>query len=360
MGFHDRRYDSGSSDGGFRGALRRIFVNGEGFFSWSFPLFTVPRWIKALAGIHVRVHLLYILIAGSELLSSLQGDAIGFGFAFAMMGTLFLLVLLHEFGHCVACRWVGGDADQILMWPLGGLAFCRPPHRWQAALITTVGGPGVNVVLVPVLCAALLAAGAQWSDLAFNPLNPQKVLGNVFFAQEHWRKWLWAAHYMNFVLLAFNVLVPMYPMDSGRIVQEILWWRLGYKRSMEIAVNVGLVAAIVLGLIGMSYSNTRLIALAIFGGITCYGERQRVRMLADEPEWAYDTDRGYQALRDQDPPAPGRKGYKAALKQQEEQRRMQAEVDRILSKISMEGMQALTKREKDFLRDATEKGRKGT
>ena len=37
---------------------------------------------------------------------------------------LFLIVLLHEFGHSLACRSVGGRADQIVLWPLGGVAFC--------------------------------------------------------------------------------------------------------------------------------------------------------------------------------------------------------------------------------------------
>jgi Zn-dependent protease len=35
---------------------------------------------------------------------------------------LFLMVLLHEFGHALACRQVGGTANQIVLWPLGGVA----------------------------------------------------------------------------------------------------------------------------------------------------------------------------------------------------------------------------------------------
>ena len=32
---------------------------------------------------------------------------------------LFLIVLLHEFGHSLACRQVGGTANEIVLWPLG-------------------------------------------------------------------------------------------------------------------------------------------------------------------------------------------------------------------------------------------------
>lgn len=351
MALSDRRYGGGSSRGNF---------SGGGFFGWSFPLFTVPGAVPLLGGIRVRVHILYILIAASEILGAMRDDGIGLSFTIAMMGSLFVLVLLHEFGHCAACRWVGGDADHVLMWPLGGLAFCRPPHRWKAALATTVGGPGVNVVLMPILAGALMLAGAAWDDLLFNPLRPQKVLGHVFFATDWWRAWLWAAHYMNFVLFAFNVLVPMYPMDSGRIVQEILWWRVGYHRSMVLAVNVGLAAAVVLGIIGSTTDNTRLIAVAIFGGITCFTERQRIRMMGEMEPWSYDTDRGMEGLQESTGATRAdRKSYAAALKKQEEARRTQAEVDRILAKISDKGMQSLTRREAAFLREATERQRGG-
>jgi len=42
---------------------------------------------------------------------------------------LFLIVLLHEFGHALACRQVGGRANRIVLWPLGGVAFVDPPPR---------------------------------------------------------------------------------------------------------------------------------------------------------------------------------------------------------------------------------------
>ena len=51
------------------------------------------------------------------------------GVGYAMLVLLFLVffsVLLHEFGHCFAARWVGGDANDILMHPLGGLAMASP------------------------------------------------------------------------------------------------------------------------------------------------------------------------------------------------------------------------------------------
>ena len=55
--------------------------------------------------------------------------------------TLFAIILMHEFGHAFACRSVGGRADHILLWPLGGIAYVAPPPRPGAYLWSIVGGP---------------------------------------------------------------------------------------------------------------------------------------------------------------------------------------------------------------------------
>src|SRR5262245_43206050 len=49
----------------------------------------------------------------------------------------FGLVLLHKLGHVWACRRLGGAADRIVLWPLGGLAFVALPPRPGPTLLTT-------------------------------------------------------------------------------------------------------------------------------------------------------------------------------------------------------------------------------
>ena len=62
----------------------------------------------------------------------------------------------HEFGHALACRQVGGSANQIILWPLGGVAYVNPPQRPGATLWSIAAGPLVNVALLPVLGVAFL------------------------------------------------------------------------------------------------------------------------------------------------------------------------------------------------------------
>src|SRR2546429_3733628 len=40
-----------------------------------------------------------------------------------------------------ACRQVGGQANQIILWPLGGVAYVSPPPRPGATLWSIAAGP---------------------------------------------------------------------------------------------------------------------------------------------------------------------------------------------------------------------------
>jgi len=357
MGWQDRRYDDQDNDSGFgasfRRAMRRLFVEGDDFHSWSVPFMRI-------LGIAVRIHILYLVIIAARLIWPAQRDAMGFAFAAFGMATLFVLVLLHEFGHCFACRWVGGEADRILMWPLGGLAYARPPHNWKAALITTLGGPGVNVALIPILGGVLVAMGAPWQALIYNPFDYPSVWRLPWFAFDtsYVRYFVWSAYHMNLILLLFNMLLPMFPMDCGRVVQELLWARLGYRKSMLIATNLGILMAVIVGVFALTTGQNLLFAVALFGGITSFQERARTRMMEDAGALeGYDFSQGYKGMPDL---KEDRRAYEKARKQQERERKEREEVDRILAKIANQGMGSLTRGERKTLEAETARKRAGT
>lgn len=139
---------------------------------------------------------------------------------------LFLIVMLHEFGHALACRQVGGQADQIVLWPLGGVAYVAPPQRPGATLWSIAAGPLVNVALAPVLLG-LLFAGTQ--------MGWARSMPNAF-------AFVTTLSYINLLLLAFNLL-PIYPLDGGQILRSLLWFALGPARSLMVASLIGLVGA---------------------------------------------------------------------------------------------------------------------
>src|SRR5580693_7270542 len=110
-----------------------------------------------IAGIDVFLHWSWFVIALIEI-SYLKGRYSTLVWSIFEYLALFLIVLLHEFGHAFACRQVGGRADQIMLWPLGGVAYVDPPQRPGAMLWSIAAGPLVNVVLIPVLGVLWLLA----------------------------------------------------------------------------------------------------------------------------------------------------------------------------------------------------------
>jgi Zn-dependent protease len=174
-----------------------------------------------VAGIEVFLHWSWFLIAFYEVQVWRSMFSSPLWAALLYIG-LFVLVTMHEFGHALACRQVGGRADRIVLWPLGGIAFVRPPPRAGAMLWSIAAGPMVNLLLVPIFTFAQHAAGrAGWEQT-----NPDAYLVLL---------WLWR---INFGLLVFNLL-PIYPLDGGQIVRALLWFPLGQIRSLFIATGIG-------------------------------------------------------------------------------------------------------------------------
>lgn len=188
---------------------------------------------------------------------------------------LFLIVLLHEFGHALACRQVGGRANRIVLWPLGGVAYVDPPQRPGATLWSIAAGPLVNVALLPILAVAVTAGNYRfWTE---SGLNTQQLLPSVFW--------------INVGLLIFNIL-PVYPLDGGQILRSLLWFPLGRARSLQVATILGFIG--VTGFIGLALWMQSIWygALAAFMLLNCWGglkhaqELLRIAKLPRRQEYA--------------------------------------------------------------------------
>jgi Zn-dependent protease len=175
---------------------------------------------------------------------------------------LFFIVGLHEYGHALACRQVGGRADHIVLWPLGGVAYVNPPPRPGATLWSIAAGPLVNVALIPTF----LIVGYFSRSLGWNVAAPNA------------HALLRAATYINFGLLVFNML-PIYPLDGGQILRSLLWFVVGRARSLMVATVIGFIG--VVGFIGLALltRSVPLGAIAAFMLLNCWAGLQHARAL---------------------------------------------------------------------------------
>jgi Zn-dependent protease len=313
------------------------------------PLFTVFN-------IRVRMHASLLIVIVWELLVSEFPQGMGVVNAMTFGVVLFGVVLLHEFGHCFAARRVGGDANEVILSPLGGAAFVDAPKRPMPQLITAAGGPAVNVIICALTYGAmrLIVALVPHERLILNPL----VVGGVYA----YLAWIFA---ISLGLLIFNLL-PIYPLDGGRILQCLLWFKLRFYRATLITCMVGMIGSVLLAMYGIAFWSTwygvivLIIAVSCF--ITCF--QTRAQLKAAGP-WEFEDDGiDYSASlwHPDDHPKKHKKLSRRAVRrlrrqaQQEEQE--QAQIDAILSKVSANGMHSLTWLERRALRKATERQRR--
>jgi Zn-dependent protease len=285
-----------------------------------------------------------------------------FGLQLGLLLTLilFVSVLIHEFFHVFAARRTGGSADEILMWPAGGLAFARPANSFRSEFLTPAAGPFANLLL----CAVTF----RWAWLAgfpagtFHPVYTPEV----GLADQIWSDIALLTFDVNWSLLLLNLL-PVYPLDGGQMLLSVIARRVDRETarfaSLRIGMGVGLVAAI----IGLMIDDG---AWLVFIGFLVFSmDMYEFFMIQlsdqfDDSFMGYDFSQGYTSLersqqraREKPPGAIERWRKKRAeqRRQQEEQERVETErkLDELLDKVHREGMDALTDAEKRFLQKAS-------
>ena len=218
--------------------------------------------IFSLAGIGVYIHWSWFLVAVYSIqfrtheYSSMVWNV-------AEYLSLFLIVLTHEFGHQLACRSVGGQTHDIVLWPLGGVAYVNPPQRPGAQLWSIAAGPLVNVLLVPVLSVAVAFA----LRLGLDATSPDAYA------------WLNNVWWINLVLLIFNMM-PVYPLDGGQILRSLLWFPFGRANSLFVASIIGFIGVAGLVLIALFLQSVWLGIMAVFILMNCWRGLRHAQVLS--------------------------------------------------------------------------------
>ena len=213
------------------------------------------------AGIDVYLHWSWFLVAvyGISLRTGRYSSMVWPALEYL---ALFLIVLLHEFGHALACRQVGGQANQIVLWPLGGVAYVAPPPRAGATLWSIAAGPLVNVGLAPVLSLLWwLGYFLGWGEAIPNAYAFVKAVCII-----------------NWALLIFNML-PIYPLDGGQILQSLLWFVLGRARSLMVTTIIGFIGVAGLIVLAIWAREVWFGILCVFILLNCWSGLMQARML---------------------------------------------------------------------------------
>jgi Zn-dependent protease len=152
--------------------------------------------------------------------------------AVLMVSALFGCVLLHELGHALMARRFGIPTEHITLYPIGGVArLHRMPREPGAELLIALAGPAVNVAIALVIFTARLVLDSVSPSISSGLAG--LILRNLLE--------------VNVLLAGFN-LIPIFPMDGGRVLRAVLSAPLGRLRATVIAATIGQGLAILGGL----------------------------------------------------------------------------------------------------------------
>jgi stage IV sporulation protein FB len=182
-------------------------------------------------GLKVRIHFLFWIVI---LLAVMTGR-------FLEIVTLFVLVIIHEMGHVTAAWSLGWRMKTLELLPFGGVV---QTDEWGSVpiheeLIVALSGPFHNVMMI--------------------------LAGGLFMWMGWWdQEWTRYFIHLNSILVGFNLL-PIYPLDGGRVMQALLGYVLPYQKAVAWTVKISTVAAgllMVWGWIGSIHVN--LVMIAVF------------------------------------------------------------------------------------------------
>jgi len=189
--------------------------------------------------------LIYILFLGVSM--GQQVSAIGWHFLFIL--SVFLCILLHEFGHVITGQKLGYKTKDIIILPIGGMSrFEKLPDSPKEEFLISISGPLVNLLIAILLFLISSFSLADFPSLEISELNGKNFIFLLFE--------------VNLLLGIFN-LVPAFPMDGGRVFRAFLSLFMSKIKATEIASAVGTVFAIGFILLGLFY-NPFLVLIGLF------------------------------------------------------------------------------------------------
>ncbi|MCM3785791.1 M50 family metallopeptidase [Neobacillus mesonae] len=158
-------------------------------------------------GVRLSIHPVFVLIM---MLSVLTGR-------FIELLTLFAIVFIHELGHASCAALLGIRVTSIQMLPFGGVATIEDRGDLTASkeILISLAGPFQNILMI---VAALAMQSAGFWDGEF-------------------------LHYFissNLIIALFNLL-PVLPLDGGKIVQAVISIFLPYHRTLLVTYKVSII-----------------------------------------------------------------------------------------------------------------------
>jgi hypothetical protein len=338
LAWQDRDYNRG----GFGGAGDYL-ANPAGILGLSVPFGT---WL----GVRVRLHfwlLLSFLFIVARLFSGASLLVVALDMALVTVA-----LLLHDFGHRAFAGWVGGELNEFMLWPAGGLIFPTvPPSPWPT-FVGYVGGIAVNFLLAIGTYVAFYLMKGQFLDLPVRdplmslggfPIRTSAAPGELLLVC------LYNFFYINWGLIIGNLL-PYFWFDGGFLWRTLLHPFVGARAALNITCIGGMILAV--PMFALSLVGQNLLGLIMWALLFSSAYTARTQMTPESEEYAvsYGGGSGVSGRI-----KSGRWPAKSAARAQAKRRRDEQKIDAILAKVSAQGMHSLTWLEKRTLKKGSQR-----
>ncbi|MEX0813635.1 MAG: site-2 protease family protein [Chitinophagales bacterium] len=205
-----------------------------------------------IAGINVFVHWTFSLLLLFIIFTNIREgyNAIQVLWSLFFILSIFVTVVLHELGHALTAKKFNINTKDITLLPIGGLARLESiPEKPREEWLVAIAGPLVNLAIAfAVYFFVHIPEPDQMEAFVADGINGQNFLF-LFFMVNIW-------------LSIFNLL-PVFPMDGGRIFRATLSHFINRVKATKIATRLGQLLALGF-VIGGFYVNPFLIFIGLF------------------------------------------------------------------------------------------------
>lgn len=183
--------------------------------------------------------------------------------------SVFICVVLHEFGHALTARRFGVETKDIILSPIGGIArLTRLPEKPIQEFWVAIAGPLVNIAIVLLLSPFFLFH--DFLDVFTDGLTLSDLMSDMFY-------FIPMLLGMNLTLAVFN-LIPAFPMDGGRVFRSLLSIKIGRLKATRVATYVGQFFAVLFVLWGFWSGSFVTAFIGVFIYFMASGEYNNVLM----------------------------------------------------------------------------------